>query len=280
MFYAQSTITVERERERRERIWFSDGTDRVLQTQIAASKFKISGGGGGGGVRREIQKKKRKTKKAAATSVRRVFICFSERLEGIRTTVYVRLECLARVSLSVILPSTRNGANVVIKDSLAVSSLPSSCLSRAELRLVQVQCCFASTFTIRTVRDGDPGTATSTFTQLLSSELRADQGYNYILRSLSVSLTLCLCPPLGEVMFWMRSQVFHITYRSFLFLFFSPIDLIYDDDSPPPPPPPPSVCFSVSVRPSVCLSLPACLSVCLSLSLSVSLSLPPWCMSV
>ena len=33
--------------------------------------------------------------------------------------------------------------------------------------LVQVQCCFTSTETIRTIRDGDP--STSTFTQLLMS---------------------------------------------------------------------------------------------------------------
>ena len=35
---------------------------------------------------------------------------------------------------------------------------------------VQVQCCFASSGTGRTVRDGEPRTSTSTFTQLLSSE--------------------------------------------------------------------------------------------------------------
>ena len=34
---------------------------------------------------------------------------------------------------------------------------------------VQVQCCFTSTETIRTVRDWKPRTATSTFTQLLNS---------------------------------------------------------------------------------------------------------------
>ena len=38
-------------------------------------------------------------------------------------------------------------------------------------RTVQVQCCFTSPETIRTIRDGEPRTATSTFTQLLSSEL-------------------------------------------------------------------------------------------------------------
>ena len=35
---------------------------------------------------------------------------------------------------------------------------------------IQVQCCFASTETIRTIREGEPRTATSTFTQLLSSD--------------------------------------------------------------------------------------------------------------
>ena len=33
-----------------------------------------------------------------------------------------------------------------------------------------VQCCFTSTETLRTIRDGEPRTATSTFTQLLSSD--------------------------------------------------------------------------------------------------------------
>ena len=40
---------------------------------------------------------------------------------------------------------------------------------------VQVQCCLTSTETIRTIRDGDPRTATSTFTQLLSSEQGDDE---------------------------------------------------------------------------------------------------------
>ena len=35
---------------------------------------------------------------------------------------------------------------------------------------VQVQCCFTSTETVRTIRDGEPRTSTSTFTQLPSSE--------------------------------------------------------------------------------------------------------------
>ena len=33
---------------------------------------------------------------------------------------------------------------------------------------VQVQCCFTSTGTMRIIRDGEPRTATSTFTQLLN----------------------------------------------------------------------------------------------------------------
>ena len=36
-------------------------------------------------------------------------------------------------------------------------------------RVVQVHCCFKSTETVRTVRDGVPRTSISTFTQLLSS---------------------------------------------------------------------------------------------------------------
>ena len=35
---------------------------------------------------------------------------------------------------------------------------------------IQVQCCFTSKETVRTVRGGEPRTATSTFTQLLSSD--------------------------------------------------------------------------------------------------------------
>ena len=35
---------------------------------------------------------------------------------------------------------------------------------------IVVQCCFTSTETLRTIRDGEPRMATSTFTQLLSSD--------------------------------------------------------------------------------------------------------------
>ena len=37
--------------------------------------------------------------------------------------------------------------------------------------LCNFKCCFTSTETIRTIRDGEPRTSTSTFTQLLSSDL-------------------------------------------------------------------------------------------------------------
>ena len=40
----------------------------------------------------------------------------------------------------------------------------------------QVQCCFTPTQSVRTIRDGDPTTATSTFTQVLSSECLKDRG--------------------------------------------------------------------------------------------------------
>ena len=46
---------------------------------------------------------------------------------------------------------------------LSHTHLPSSDLNR-------VQCCFTSTETLQTFGDGEPTTATSTFTQLLNSE--------------------------------------------------------------------------------------------------------------
>ena len=39
----------------------------------------------------------------------------------------------------------------------------------AQTEVFFVQCCFPSTETIRTIKDGEPRTATSTLTQLLSS---------------------------------------------------------------------------------------------------------------
>ena len=39
-----------------------------------------------------------------------------------------------------------------------------------EVQCSFVQCCFASTETVRTIRDVDPRTSTSSFTQLLNSE--------------------------------------------------------------------------------------------------------------
>ena len=44
-----------------------------------------------------------------------------------------------------------------------------SLVARARLHCSFVQCSFTSTETIRTIRDGEPRTSTSTFTQLLSS---------------------------------------------------------------------------------------------------------------
>ena len=45
---------------------------------------------------------------------------------------------------------------------------------RSEDSLFKFQCCFTSTETKRTVKDGEPRTATSTFTQLLNSEGQYD----------------------------------------------------------------------------------------------------------
>ena len=48
-------------------------------------------------------------------------------------------------------------------------------LQRKTVQLSSVQCCFTSTESIRTVRNGgEPRTATSTFTQLLNSNKRFD----------------------------------------------------------------------------------------------------------
>ena len=48
--------------------------------------------------------------------------------------------------------------------------LRNKCKHQYEYVQVQVQCCFTSTETIRTIRDGEPRTATSSLTQLLSSD--------------------------------------------------------------------------------------------------------------
>ena len=49
---------------------------------------------------------------------------------------------------------------------MSVDILGTNC----DQRVCMVQCCFTSTETIRLIRDGEPRTATSTFTQLLSSD--------------------------------------------------------------------------------------------------------------
>ena len=45
--------------------------------------------------------------------------------------------------------------------------------TNCDQRLSMVQCCFTSTETARLIRDGEPRTATSTFTQLLKSAKEA-----------------------------------------------------------------------------------------------------------
>ena len=49
--------------------------------------------------------------------------------------------------------------------------------------------------TVKTIRDGEPKTATSTFTQLLNSVASAANLRNYILPQLSVPLTLLASDP-------------------------------------------------------------------------------------
>ena len=42
-------------------------------------------------------------------------------------------------------------------------------------RDLRLQCCFTSTETVRTIKDGEPRTATSTFTQLLNSDVTSTE---------------------------------------------------------------------------------------------------------
>ena len=51
-----------------------------------------------------------------------------------------------------------------------------------ELCDTTVQCCFTSTETVRTIKDGESRTATSTFTQFLNSERRVPSSSNVALR--------------------------------------------------------------------------------------------------
>ena len=55
-----------------------------------------------------------------------------------------------------------------------------------ELCEIPVQCCFTSTETVRTIRDGEPRTATSTFTRLLNSACLRTQ-FLVLFRGSSVS---------------------------------------------------------------------------------------------
>ena len=54
--------------------------------------------------------------------------------------------------------------------SLASRLSPLSPSRKMTRSLIEIQCCFTSTETIRLLRNGEPGTATLTFTQLLNSE--------------------------------------------------------------------------------------------------------------
>ena len=59
------------------------------------------------------------------------------------------------------------------------------------LAMLQIQCCFTSTKTTRTIRDGEPRTTTSTFTQLLSSEWPWSYGEAYTSSLSLASLRMC-----------------------------------------------------------------------------------------
>ena len=50
-----------------------------------------------------------------------------------------------------------------------LSSIPNSSYGLRGCKVTMTRCCFTSTETARLIRDGEPRTATSTFTQLLSS---------------------------------------------------------------------------------------------------------------
>ena len=52
--------------------------------------------------------------------------------------------------------------------------------SGLSLNSVRVQCCFTSTETVQTIRDGEPRRSSSTFTQLLSSESLNDHALHLI----------------------------------------------------------------------------------------------------
>ena len=57
----------------------------------------------------------------------------------------------------------------------------------AAICFVQVQCCFISTEAIRTIRDREPRTATSTFSQLLSSAFYSVPTWNFLVPSSGIS---------------------------------------------------------------------------------------------
>ena len=105
-------------------------------------------------------------------------ICYRGKhaLQGIGRSVY------RRKSLTLALPDdTKSEFNVPLRPQMPVRTIrdgePRKATSTFTQLLnsdmiVQVQCCFTSTETIRaisSIRDGEPRKATSTFTQLLSS---------------------------------------------------------------------------------------------------------------
>ena len=60
------------------------------------------------------------------------------------------------------------------------------------LKALQIQCCFTSTETIRTIRDVEPRTATSTFTQLLTSAWQDGRRVIWTIRVVTFLLELTI----------------------------------------------------------------------------------------
>ena len=159
--------------------------------------------------------------------------------------------------------------------------------------------CFTSTETIRTVMDGDPRTATSTFTQLLSSVPVSLSHFTCLSFSLPVSVTPyppvspSLCPPLHLILsaylvFSLSVSLSHLIYLSHFLSACISVSLYVPVSR--------TLCLYFCVTWSTCLSFSACLSVsphrysvshslclplhftrstCLSFSLLVCLSVSP-----
>ena len=80
------------------------------------------------------------------------------------------------------------------------------CRRTHNTRFVAVQCCFTSTETIKTIRNGELWTATSTFTQLLSSVLFVSEGMDFYNGHLSTSIFTFIL----RIHFYLCSFVFSI----------------------------------------------------------------------